>query len=263
MPPFVDRDLAEQRYPHGTRARYHLGKCRCEDCRRAVRDYERERQAERRKPWQARYSPTANLYVVRNGETGEIVFRTPNRAAAKRRKRALNEAEYCEADNELISTDEVRAHCAWLQAQGVGLKTVAKRAGISYSVLQRIVGLWGRPIARTRYATAEKILGVGKRAIEGGARVEAAETIELLDRLIAAGYKKFWIAKELGAKGERPGLQVGRNRRFVSVRNARKVHALYVRLQQADKRLAWISEQYSPAPAEHSVRRARRSGRAA
>jgi|GEM_PF-1453678 len=45
---------AAARYPHGTRARYYLGKCKCFPCRLANSDYETARAAARRGPWQKR-----------------------------------------------------------------------------------------------------------------------------------------------------------------------------------------------------------------
>ncbi len=53
----------------------------------------------------------------------------------------------------------------------------------------------------------------------------ATATWTLLDALIAQGYKKCWIAEQLGSKR---ALQL--NRRSVTVANAQKVRALYNRL---------------------------------
>lgn len=244
-----DRARAEERYEHGTFARYCLAKCRCEPCKKAAREYERNRRAERRQTWQIRYAAKMGYFVVKNMDTGEIVFRTPNRPAALRRCAALNEEEYIPPDRELIPADEAREHIAWLQENGLGLQTVARCSGVAYSVIERISS---GNIKNTRRETAEKILSVGKSDISGGAHVDAAPTKVLLGRLVDAGYRKGWIAQQLGAKSR---ALIGRRANTVSVRNARKVHELYVRLSQGDKRLPWIDPVFAVPEAESSFER--------
>jgi hypothetical protein len=164
--------------------------------------------------------------------------------------------------SQLVSVAKIRKHVRALQAQGVGIKKIAKAAHVAYSLLERMLGQGehDRPIKRTRRSTAEKILAVKPTAIANGARVEAGPTLELLNRLIAKGYKKFWIAKQLGCKAKdgRPALQIAGKNGFVSVRNAKKVFALYLRLQQTNWCLPKIAPVFIIPKAEPSQRRARK-----
>lgn len=176
---------------HGTHVRYVQGPsvddepgkpCRCEPCRAANREYERQR-AQRLEP---PYVPA-----------------TP-----------------------------AREHLAWLSQQGVGLKTVARRTGLSHGTLSKLVyGSTGRPPSRRiRPSTLDAILAVRPDSAADGTRCPAGPTLARVDRLVAAGVPKARIAERLGQRG--PALQLGTE--FVTRRNAIAVKAMVDELDRGE-----------------------------
>lgn len=224
MKPVVDPLSAAEKYPHGTRARYTLGKCRCFECKVANSDYAMELAEERRLPYTMHYARAAKHYVVRCRATGVIIFRD-----------RMNKREAPDADRALVDTAKVRRHIESLRKQGMGTREIAHRSGISRSVLVRIIS---GEIRRTRTETAQAILGVTSTAA-GGARVSAEHTWHMLDVLIRAGYRKGAIARMLGAKTR--ALQISRE---VVVRSTEiTVEKLYAALWLKDERVRAIAPQ--------------------
>ncbi len=215
-------DYAE-RCEHGTRARFQLGKCRCLPCRSANAEYEAERLRANKGPWRMSKRGRTARYHVRNVDTGEVDLRTEIASLAKRRVNFLNKRDGEPAENQLVSTAPAIRHIAFLRTKSVGLKTVALRSGVAYSVVERIVS--GK-IKRSRRCTIEAILGVLPIA-RGRAKIDATETWRLLDDLIARGWTKGWIAQQLGSKT--PALQIKRDR--VTGESARRVRELHARLE--------------------------------
>lgn len=235
---------ARKKYPHGTNARYHMGRCRCTPCRAAAKAYQQRLDLERR-PWRKSYSKSKKLWVVKNELTREVASSYVRESAADRCVERLNAKAESEAPRSLVPVLVTRQHIAFLQSRGVGMKTIAKASGVAYSVLERIAT---GQIKRTRRQTEKKILAVEpETTIKSGARVRADETIVLIDRLIAAGYARSQIAHELGKSSH---LQIARSTPWVSVRNAQAVHALYVRLQADDARLPAIDTTFRLGIAE-------------
>lgn len=111
-----------------------------------------------------------------------------------------------------VGAARARAHLAELAAAGVGLKSVAKAAGVSHGSLSKLVygdSTRGTPPSkRIRPATEAKILAVTILEASNGARIPAGPTKTAIDKLLAAGWSKTAIAHALGAKS--PGLQVGK-----------------------------------------------------
>ena len=220
-----DKATAEERYTHGTHARYVLAKCRCEPCRKAASAYERNRIATKKRLWHCRYSPSGNLWVVRNSETGNIILRTKDAEKARTRADELNRATTINSPNELIPVARTLEHIAWLQSQGVGVKRISRVSTVANSVLNRMIE---GSIKRTRRSTEARILSVTPQAVSLGSRMRADETIVLLERLVTAGYTRTFIARALGAKTH--ALQIAKSA-TITVRHAKEVHALYLRLQ--------------------------------
>ena len=146
--------------------------------------------------------------------------------------RAANSRYQCHRDalnrggqtNRLVSTARVRAHLHGLSAQGVGYKSVADAASVSYSVMRRI------KLAHTtqlREQTERRILAVDVGARAGGAKVPAGPTLRLIAKLVHSGYTRFWIARQLGYRGQ--GLQFHTQR--ITARNAMRVERLYRRIE--------------------------------
>jgi len=123
-----------------------------------------------------------------------------------------------------VGADRARQHMASLAAVGVGMKTVAKRSGVSHGCLWKLVyGKPGRgPSKRIRRTTEERILAVMPTDAADGARIPAAPTWKIIDELLERGWTKKAIAHAIGQKGD--GLQI--SRRQVSPPNARAIKAL-------------------------------------
>lgn len=83
---------------HGTRTHYVKG-CRCDDCRRANREYARRRDRHLRHVAYGLEQPAAKY----------------------------------------VDATETRKHLEWLRSWGIGLRTVSQRTGIGRSALQEIV----------------------------------------------------------------------------------------------------------------------------
>jgi hypothetical protein len=221
---------AEQRYKHGTHARYVLARCRCGRCRNAAVEYEQQRQKKRRPTFEVKLSRNKESYNIRNVLTGRIVFRSSSSAAVKKRANELNSEQ--SASTELIPVDEVVRHIRWLQDAGIGVKTIGRASTVSQSVLNRMLE---GDIRRTRRSTAAKVLRIKpENVLRGGARMRADETFVLIARLEKAGYRRGWIAMQLGAAT--PTLQIAKTG-WVSVKKAREVHALYERTARKDRSL--------------------------
>jgi hypothetical protein len=261
-------DQASAKYPHGTKARYALAKCRCFKCKVAVSDYEHERNEAMRPPWRVhRVTPRVEVTRERD-QAGNVLCRFcsaprtlwgitrhenackknehrgvkvgyiivhrvtgkqsgpvyPAAAEARVKRDHLNRRHRPKPPAEYVSAAKVRAHLKRLQKQGIGVQSVRVACGVSSSVLDRMLrGM----IKRTRRATEAKILAVDITAARGRAKIDGAQTWDLLDDLIARGFTRSWIARQLGQKG--PGLQLKRH--SVTGENARKVRELHKRLE--------------------------------
>lgn len=173
--------------PCGTHAKYVVEKCRCPDCSQANRDYERKRRRAMRRP--------DELWLP------------------------------------YVPAGRARRHVRALSAAGVGLKTVAKASGVPHGTLSKL--MYGDakrnmgPSKRIRPETERRLLAVTSESAADNARVPAGPTWQLLDDLIARGFTKTWLAKQLGQKS--PALQIRRTE--VYARNARAVAALHKRFE--------------------------------
>lgn len=128
---------------------------------------------------------------------------------------------------------EVQHHLAHLREVGIGYKAVARATGLASSELNRI-----RRGTRTRirHSTAAAILAVlPSEARAPHAIVDAGPTWVLLDRLIAAGYRRYEIARWLGSTAKVPALQLGRE--HILERHARHVREIYEALWKADPKV--------------------------
>ena len=108
-----------------------------------------------------------------------------------------------------VPAGRIKEHLEWLRDGGVGLRRVAEVSGVSRSALTDIAA--GRQ-RRLRPATGERIMAVGRRDAAAGALVDGAGTWELLERLLAAGCSRTWIARQLGSQAATPALQLRRDR---------------------------------------------------
>jgi len=123
-----------------------------------------------------------------------------------------------------ISARETRDHLLALRRNGVGLRAVSFRTGLSRTTLVNIVK---EEVTQIRRDTASKILGVGMNAQADGAIVDASRTWALIRRIKTLhNLTNKDIALMLGYKS--PALQFRKTN--VSAATARKVEHLARRL---------------------------------
>jgi len=226
-------------YPHGSRARYFIQRCRCQACHDANIEYERRRR---------------RLRVY--GQFDEYVDARP----AQMHLRRLAEAG--------IGYKSVARAC------GVTASTLARVLGTRGKQGARYgKGRWReagyRPIRRLRRSTVEKILATTlSDARPPGGLVSKADTQIAFRRiadLVAAGMKKYEIAVYLDPKlkrfvhyGKRPGLQITRGRQQITRKNFEAIAELYVSFFR-ERRMATPEEQRRAAlePEAEAQRRRR------
>jgi hypothetical protein len=125
--------------------------------------------------------------------------------------------------NGIVCSDRARAHLLALSGAGVGRRAVGEASGVAITVIQQVRS-GRRP--QIRAATERRILAVDRQALADGARVPAGPTWRRVRELLAEGYTKARIARELGA--QKPALQLGR-RRVLAI-TAVRVERLHRRL---------------------------------
>ena len=124
--------------------------------------------------------------------------------------------------NGIVSAENARQHLLKLRKQGVGRRAVFAATDVALSLLRRIANGEKQNI---RARTERKILAVTPACREDGALVSAKPTWRLVELLLAEGFTKLRIARELGQKGA--GLKLGKQK--ITVRNAARVERLYNR----------------------------------
>lgn len=129
--------------------------------------------------------------------------------------------------NGIVAASRARGHLAALSRQGVGRRAVGDTCGVADTVLSAIIT--GRK-TNIRARTERLILAVTPAAAADRALIPAAPTWMLLDELIADGYTKSELAKELGYQTH--ALQLSRQQ--VTVRNAYDVQRLYEKWRTCD-----------------------------
>lgn len=114
---------------------------------------------------------------------------------ARRDRRRLQNRPDSIAPLSTVPAGIVRAHIAELRASGLGLATIASRAGVSEPHLRRIVS---GETKRVTPAVKDRILGVLSVVPAPGAYVDSAPTMERLADLAAAGFGARDVAREAG-----------------------------------------------------------------
>lgn len=139
------------------------------------------------------------------------------------------------AEPAYVSAGPVREHLAFLSARGIGWKHAARAAGLSPSVVWKIVyGRDGKPSKRCRPETASKLLAVTPADGAAGSLVDAAATWRNIERLLAAGWTKSAIARAIGQSRT---LQVSRSK--VERGTASKIESLLGQPVPDDVGRAW------------------------
>lgn len=133
--------------------------------------------------------------------------------------------------NGLVDAAPVRAHILALSAAGVGRDMVADAAKVSRSSVD---ALRNGTKTKLRARSARAILAVTMAAAGDALLVDAAPSWRLLDELLADGYSRRRLARELGSKARDPKLQIKSER--IVLRNAAAIERLHKRLRKVDAR---------------------------
>lgn len=149
------------------------------------------------------------------------------RAANKAYEHQRAEARARGEGNGLVSAERARAHLQWLSARGVGRKTAADAAKVSLSVVAHIAS--GRK-QTIRAQTERRLLQVTEAAAADRACIDATQTWQRLDELIACGYSRAYIASQVIGH---PAKALQLVRHSVTARNAERVRQAYERLRYA------------------------------
>lgn len=149
--------------------------------------------------------------------------RRANTTYARTRAAAQKQGDW----NGLVAASRTREHLVQLSAMGVGYKTAADAASVAVSV---VAGVLAGSRLHVRARTERAILAVTAATAADHALVDAGPTWQLLAELLADGYSKASLARELGCT--RAALQISRTQ--VTVKNAAKVRRLHERLRLVD-----------------------------
>lgn len=127
--------------------------------------------------------------------------------------------------NGYVPAGATREHLTKLSAAGVGYKQAADAAKVSASIVAKILCGERRQV---RARTERSILAVTTAVAADHALVDAAPSWKLIEQLLAQGFTKAHLARELGY--ERPAIQLGRTQ--CTVRNAYDVQQLHDRIRR-------------------------------
>lgn len=147
-----------------------------------------------------------------------------------------------------VPADAARRHVRALQAQGMGVRTIAARAGVARTTVGWLI--WprtdtGRVTARLTIDNARKILAV-RLQMADEAIIDGTGTQRRIKALVAMGWSFTAIAREMGYDGHSAQVRVHQMvRSGVRVRSARAVAAVYDRL--------WNTPPPANTPAEKSA----------
>jgi transcriptional regulator with XRE-family HTH domain len=128
----------------------------------------------------------------------------------------------------LVDAEPIKAHVAMLREAGIGRRTIAMRAGVSQTVVDRLVGInTEKPCYRVRPATARRILSVQPGDVARGSILDTTGTSRRLRALVAIGWTQTELARRIGWSVCNLNSVVMARRPSVTVGTARMVAAMY------------------------------------
>lgn len=128
----------------------------------------------------------------------------------------------------MVDAAPVKAHLRRLRAAGVGKRTIANHAGVSQTVVNRLIGIdHSRPATRVRPEIAQKLLAVRPHALADGALVDATGTTRRLQALVAIGWSQTSMAARIGWTVANLNVLVLGRRSQVSVATAKLIGQMY------------------------------------
>lgn len=182
--------------------------------------------------WERQPAPRVLLDIgdARHGtRTGYVKgCRCAECTAANRRKEVERSARAAAGGptTDLVDAARARGRLRHLVAQGAEHKSLARACGLNVKTIAQIIsGETKRILPETEQAIRALSLAGVRAAAAPGTRVPAGPTWELLDDMIARGWPKAWIARELGFGN---ALQLSTD--TVTAANADKVAELAERL---------------------------------
>ncbi len=138
-------------------------------------------------------APSNNRYVRRRNPCRCDGCRDAHRIYERDRQRSINRPDGRPPDR-LIPADEAVAHVQWLRShgRGLGIKVIARAAGMPYGHLQRVLA-GEHPLIRQ--STAERLLAVG---CHDATLLDAAPLRRHLRALGRRGWTPTMIARSTG-----------------------------------------------------------------
>lgn len=126
----------------------------------------------------------------------------------------------------MVDADRARRHLQHLVAQGATQNALVRASGLSRSNIQNLLsGKRNRVTPETEQTVLALTISQAQAAIGASSLVDAGPTWRLLDDMIARGFPKSWIARELGS-----GKALQLRRDYVTASSAAKVSELAARL---------------------------------
>lgn len=171
-----------ERFRHGTRARYVAGRCRCDDCRRANREYARTRAAGERNGVVDSSSARAHLEQLRRAgigtravssaaDVGRTVLKkilAGQKVRALIVKRVLAVDELAASDGAAIRAGPTRLAIRRMLAMGLPKAEIAQRLGYKNPALQ----LNGRRVTARNALRVRRLLDEVLAEVAAGAAIE-------------------------------------------------------------------------------------------
>lgn len=200
--------LATHESPHGTRACYVRMKCRCDKCKAANNGWARERN--KRKIEMARdirpSGPPIDGMIMRGGKEykvklcpgaeGKKCVVSPAKWLRTGGAFCIKCAERVTVWNGLVNvTRKLTNHVAKLRAEGIGYRSIAHASSTSRTTIQ---GIAAGTVTRLRAETVRRIMSVTKDALGAGHLVDAAEGVDLINKLLASGLTKREVSERIG-----------------------------------------------------------------
>lgn len=128
----------------------------------------------------------------------------------------------------MVDAEPIKQHLHKLRAAGVGKRTIASQAGVSQTVVDRLLGLNSdRPAERIRPETASRLLGVSTTQLANGAYIDAIGTTRRLQALVAIGHSQTSLAERVGWTLANLNVLVLGRRDSVTVATAQLIAQLY------------------------------------
>lgn len=140
-------------------------------------------------------------------EECKVAHRAYEREASRRRRRMRAGIDFYES--RLVDISEARAHIVFLRSRGLGLDSIAERAGVSRATIQRVCRSSSKKITRD---LEERILGIPAIVYKRGTFVSAQPLKDMLKELSQHGITEGDVARSAGMA--RPQLNIKNKVRF-------------------------------------------------